>query len=155
MKKHKIENVELLKLIDYFKIQPQGVELTYNQIEQETGVAMDTNGKSLMRRAIKESERVYKVNHALGIWLDCLENATEIVTIQTTRVRRSIEKTVQTIKVVKPRYYHLMPKQEQELMNLRESFTNAALIEDKKSSLSTNKTKIITQNTEKIDIPKM
>lgn len=150
MNKHKIANVELIKLIDYFKSQPKGADLTYLQIEQETGISMDTAGKALMRKAVSASERVYKVRTGVGIWLDCLENATEIVTIKTKRVRTSMVKTIEAIKIVKPVYYRQLPKSEQQLMDMRESLISMTLSQEKEHTLKKQEIKILPQNDERI-----
>lgn len=130
MKTHKTENQDLIKLVSFFSDQSAGTELSYEQIQHDSGITMDVSGKALMRRAVKECGRVYKVKPGYGIWLDSKDNATEIVTIQTTRVRHTVEKTLTTIKILKPKYYNQLPKQEQQLMDLREGFVNMALAQD-------------------------
>jgi hypothetical protein len=126
----KTENLDLVKLFEYVLEQPLGTELSFLQIEHDTGVVMDSAGKGLIRRAVKEAEMRYKPARGKGIWLLSPVNATDIVTSKAKRMRRAAIEVRDTITVIHKRVYHLLPKQEQQLMELRENLVNAMLSQE-------------------------
>jgi hypothetical protein len=125
------------KLFAYLIDQPSGAELSYLQIEHDTGVRMDDKGKASMRQAVKECERTYKPLRGQGIWLDSVDNATDIVEGKVKRVRGAMVKVTETITIVRKREYDLLPLREQRMIDQKESFLRAALAIDKQGNVFT------------------
>ncbi len=123
----KTENIDKLKLEAYLQEQEPGTLITYESTEHDTGVAMDMDGKALMRAAFKNVKREYVIQRNVGWWLDCVKNASGIVEGKTQRAFRSFVRVKQTIEVIYPRYYHLLPEQERQLLDLRKVVTEAVL----------------------------
>ncbi len=153
MAEHKTENLDLLKLVAYIEEQQPGTLITYENTQHDTGVAMDMVGRGLMRKAFKEAHRTYKIRKGTGWWLDCLENATEIVHGKTKRVYAGFVRVKQTIEIVRPLYYRQLPEEEQKLLDIQSAVTEAALAQSKQLSSYHPKRKQISQTTETIPLP--
>jgi hypothetical protein len=151
--KHKTQNLDLLKLVSYIQEQPAGTVITYEAAHHDTAVAMDTEGKALMRQAFKEARRVYKIQKGVGWWLDCAQNASDIVDGKTRQVYNGFVRVKTTIEILRPLYYHMLPEEERKLIDLRASMTEVALTQARQVSAFTPKRKLLSQTRETIPLP--
>lgn len=95
-----------ITLSDYLLLQPKGALLSYTQIESDTGVKMDDQGKSYLRTALKRSKIEYTPIKGHGIELACVDNAMGIVGQKLNRVSSSIKRAEKTHLNIKSQFYN-------------------------------------------------
>ena len=107
-----------LTLISYLKDVEHGQILSYQQIEQDTGVKMDTpTGKSYLRTACKKLKREYSCLRGVGIELASAKTASTLVVGRLVRVDNAVKKAERTYKNVSLAFYNELPPQEQKQIN--------------------------------------
>lgn len=100
---------ELITLKGFFDGLPTGAYITYEEIEKETGIAMDTRGKGTMRTALKSLKLEYRSDVGKGIELECPANAMQLVTNKVKRSSNSLTSAGKTTAHLTEKYIHQLP----------------------------------------------
>ena len=116
MKKIGERNEETNRLIVYFQNMPDGMNLTYTQIQADTEVKMDDNGKAMLRSALKFLKREYDLVKGVGIELSSARNTSQIMVTRMSKVSNSIKKADTTHQNLM-KHYNDLNQQEQHNMN--------------------------------------
>lgn len=149
------KSTELLILTAYIENQPAGATLYYDQIEHDTGIVMDDDGRTKLRHAMEDAKREYKNIRSQGYILDSVELVTEIMSIHVKRIFSRVKRTQQAHRVLKPRYYPLMPKQERDLLDLQGVVLDTmAEAGERQKKFYEPKRKQLAQTTETVPLPK-
>lgn len=108
---------ETLTLINYLQDMPNGQYLTYKQIQKDTGIKMDLNGKSYLRTALKKLKKEYSCVIGDGIKLASPETATCIVVGKLVKVDRAVRRGEKTVNNITSNFYNEVTPQEQKQLN--------------------------------------
>jgi len=107
-----------LTLINYLKDVEHGQILSYQKIEQDTGVKMDKQaGKSYLRTACKKLKREYSCLRGVGIELASVKTASTLIVGRLVKVDNAVKKAERTYKNVSIAFYNELPPQEQKQIN--------------------------------------
>jgi hypothetical protein len=154
MKETRKELTDFWKLIAYIQEQPQGAIISYEQVQHDTLVIMDTNGRTKLRQAIERAEREYKNIIGQGYVLDSIELVTEIMSIHVQRIYSRVKRTQRAHRILRPKYYQLLPKEERERMDIQGGIIELmAEAGERQKALYAPKRKQIAQTTETIPLP--
>lgn len=104
---------QTLKLRAFLAQQPPGAQLTYDHIEQFTGIAMDINGRGKLRRAAAREHLAYDSVIGVGIELASPVNGVHIVGGRLERIRKAIMRTERTHAVIQQRFLDQMSEEDQ------------------------------------------
>lgn len=109
---------ESLTLVNYLKSVEHGQILSYQQIEQDTGVKMSTQaGKSYLRTACKKLRREYSCIRGVGIQLMGADNATTLIVGRLVRIDNAVKRGERTYNNVSVAFYNELPPAEQRQIN--------------------------------------
>ena len=108
---------ESLTLIKYLKTVEHGQILSYQKIEQETGVKMDTAGKSYLRTACKKLKREYSCLRGVGIEMASTKTASTLVIGRLVKIDNAVKRGERTYNNVSMAFYNELPAQEQKQIN--------------------------------------
>jgi len=111
-------SAEYVKLHTYFSDKPMGKFLSYKQIENDTEIVMDTDGKDLMRRVLYKMEIEYHCYKGDGIELIGGKNATIIVNNKWSRAARAADRGFRACNIAS-RIEHLMPESDRAQLSVR------------------------------------
>ena len=109
---------ESLKLIEYLKSIEHGQILSYQQIEKDTDVKMDTPaGRSYLRTACKKLKREYSCIRGVGIELASLKSATSLVIGRLVKIDNAVKRGERTYNNVSIAFYNELSPVEQRQIN--------------------------------------
>ena len=109
---------ESLKLINYLKSIEHGQILSYQQIEKDTGVKMNTQaGRSYLRTACKNLKREYSCLRGIGIELASAKTAATLVVGRLVKVDNAVKRAERTYKNVSIAFYNELNPAEQRQIN--------------------------------------
>jgi len=115
---------ESLTLINYLKDVEHGQILSYQQIEQDTGVKMNNPaGRSYLRTACKNLKREYSCLRGVGIKLASADSAMTLVVGRLVRIDNAVKRSERTYHNVSMAFYNELEPAEQKQIN----FVGAAL----------------------------
>jgi hypothetical protein len=146
---------EYRKLLSYVLDQPHGAKLGYLRVEHDTGVKMNTAGKTKLRRAIVASGHEYSVEPNIGYVLAAVATASAIADTRTQEVESRFRKLDRSLTVLAEAFLEELPDQEKELFTLRISVTRAmkSHIEQSKRLYSRKPPKQVQGTAEYIALP--
>jgi hypothetical protein len=104
---------EGLKLQVFIEGLEHGREISFLDIEKETGVRMDGNGRGCLRRALKRARREYS---AMTGWGLRLADASGVMPILSTRIRRidsSVKRADQSQKLLQEQFFESLSVEDQ------------------------------------------
>lgn len=107
---------ETLIIEEYLKDINPGTTITYSQIEQQTGVAMDNKGKKFLGTALKRLKLEKETIYGQGIVLSSPHNATRIVTHRLVKVDNAVKRAEKTHKNINSKFYNELNPEEQKKM---------------------------------------
>jgi hypothetical protein len=116
---------EYLTLVAFLKNQPNGAELMWLEIEEKTGVTMDSSGKAKFRAAIKSCKRRYDVIAGIGVELDSPENTKSIADRSIRGIMSSIHRSRDTFDILANRHVDKLPPDEQQELRRRQAMSVA------------------------------
>ena len=109
---------ESLTLVNYLKDVEHGQILSYQQIEQDTGVKMNTMaGRSYLRTACKKLKREYSCLRGVGIKLADKETATTLVIGRLVKIDNAVKRGERTYNNVSIAFYNELSPAEQKTIN--------------------------------------
>jgi hypothetical protein len=108
---------DTLTIINYLKDIPHGQYLTYEQIQTDTKVKMDTKGKSYLRTACKKLKREYSPVIGSGIELASAKSATGLVAHRLIRIDKAVKRGEKTYNNVTKDFYSEFTPIEQKQIN--------------------------------------
>lgn len=109
---------DTLTLIRYLEGVEHGQMLSYQKIEQDTGVKMDTPaGKSYLRTACKKLHREYSCLRGVGIELASPKSATTLVVGRLVKIDNAVKRGERTYNNVSIAFYNELPPAEQKQIN--------------------------------------
>ena len=109
---------ESLTLVNYLKSVEHGQILSYQQIEQETGVKMNTPaGRSYLRTACKKLKREYSCIRGVGIKLASADTATTLIIGRLVRIDNAVKRGERTYNNVSVAFYNELEPAEQRQIN--------------------------------------
>lgn len=109
---------ESLTLIKYLEGVEHGQILSYQKIEQDTGVNMSTPaGKSYLRTACKKLRREYSCLRGVGIELASPKTATTLIVGRLVKIDNAVKRGERTYHNVSVAFYNELPPQEQKQIN--------------------------------------
>lgn len=108
---------ESLKLIEYLKGIEHGQILSYQQIEQDTGVKMDNKGKSYLRTACKNLKREYSALKGIGIELASSKTASTLIVGRLIKIDNAVRRGERTYNNVSVAFYNELAPEEQRQIN--------------------------------------
>jgi hypothetical protein len=88
---------EYLQLRDYVAEQPHGILLSYNKVEEDTGIKMDVKGQAKLRRAILVNKREYVLQVGIGYELAQPSTAMSVVDTGINRIENSFKRAERRI----------------------------------------------------------
>ncbi len=109
---------ESLRLIEYFKGVEHGQMLSYQQIEKDTGVKMDTPaGRSYLRTACKNLRREYSCIRGVGIEMASPQNASTLIIGRLAKIDNAVKRGERTYNNVSIAFYNELTPAEQRQIN--------------------------------------
>lgn len=109
---------ESLTLVNYLKGVEHGQILSYQQIEQDTGVKMDTPaGRSYLRTACKKLKREYSCIRGVGIQLASADTASTLVIGRLVKIDNAVKRGERTYNNVSVAFYNELSPVEQRQIN--------------------------------------
>jgi hypothetical protein len=107
-----------LKLVNYLKDIEHGQILSYQQIEKDTGVKMNTQtGRSYLRTACKKLRREYSCLRGIGIQLASVNTATTLVVGRLVKIDNAVKRGERTYNNVSLAFYNELAPEEQKQLN--------------------------------------
>jgi len=115
------------KLARYLEAQKDGDELTFVQIEQETGITMGvrTAGRDLLRRALRKVARPYEAIRATGIRLSAPTTAMTVLRGRVVRIDGAVRVAARTQRQLQERHLEQMSSDDQRKMLMAAGFFGA------------------------------
>jgi hypothetical protein len=104
---------QTLKLRAFLAQQPPGARLTYEYIEQFTGITMDDAGRGKLRRAAAREHLPYDTMIGMGIELASPGNGVHIIGGRLERIRHAITRTEKTHANIQARFLDAMSEEDQ------------------------------------------
>lgn len=104
---------ETLKLVDYFGRCKPGQQMTYESIENATGVTMDERGKSFMRTALHKLKIEYSVIIGKGIKLADPGTTMPIVVHKLGRIDKAVKRAERSQKNLQQKFFDSLDVPEQ------------------------------------------
>jgi hypothetical protein len=104
---------QTLKLRAFLAGQPPGARLSYDYIEQFTGITMDAVGRDKLRRAAAREHLPYDTMIGEGIVLADAGNGVHIIGGRLERIRHAITRTEKTHANIQSRFLDAMSKEDQ------------------------------------------
>jgi hypothetical protein len=125
------------ELIEYFRSAPNGAEVAWSQIAAETGIAMTTLGRSLVRRALKKLKRPYAAVRGVGVTLSAPSNALTIMSSRFIRIDSAVRRADTTREQLAERHFDQLETRDQNRMLTLAGFFGAvrAFASDAKSKI--------------------
>lgn len=108
-----IVSKETLKLQAYIEQQKPGTELSYYKISHDTGVELDTKGKTYLRTALHRAKKEYTTIHNQGIVLADKNNAMDIVTHRLDKIDKAVKRGEKTHKNIQAQFFDSLPLEKQ------------------------------------------
>lgn len=109
---------ESLTLINYLKDVEHGQILSYQQIEQDTGVNMNTQaGRSYLRTACKKLKREYSCIRGVGIKLASADTASTLIIGRLVKIDNAVKRGERTYNNVSVAFYNELDPAEQRQIN--------------------------------------
>ena len=109
---------ESLALVNYLKDVEHGQILSYQQIEQDTGVKMNTQaGRSYLRTACKKLKREYSCLRGVGIQLMGVNTATTLIVGRLVKIDNAVKRGERTYNNVSVAFYNELSPAEQKKIN--------------------------------------
>jgi hypothetical protein len=95
---------ETLKIENYLRTLDEGTCISYDEIHKQTGVRMDTKGKSYLRTAMKRCGYQYLCKPGNGVELASPESAMTITAHSLVKVDGAVRKSAKTTKSLYERF---------------------------------------------------
>src|ERR1035437_9094044 len=109
---------ESLTLVNYLKDVEHGQILSYQQIEKDSGVKMNTQaGRSYLRTACKKLKREYSCIRGIGIKLASADTATTLVIGRLVKIDNAVTRGARTYNNVSVAFYNELSPAEQQQIN--------------------------------------
>ena len=109
---------DTLTLIRYLEGVDHGQILSYQKIEQDTGVNMNTHaGRSYLRTACKQLHREYSCLRGVGIEMASPKSATTLVVGRLIKIDNAVKRGERTYNNVSVAFYNELPPSEQKQIN--------------------------------------
>lgn len=109
---------ESLTLVNYLKDVEHGQILSYQQIEKDSGVKMNTQaGRSYLRTACKKLRREYSCIRGVGIKLASADTATTLVIGRLVKIDNAVKRGERTYNNVSVAFYNELSPAEQKQIN--------------------------------------
>ena len=102
-----------LVLENYIKNKKPGATLSYNQIENETGITMNNKGKSYLRTAFKRLKRIYSVKMGYGIKIAESIDTMPILVNKLTKINKAVDRADKTHKTLESQFFNELSNAEQ------------------------------------------
>ena len=103
---------ESLKLISFFNDRQPGEEISYTEIEQGSGVRMDTRGKAFMRTALKRLGREYATHKGRGIELASPKNGLAIIANKVIKIDNAVKRGERTTRNIQRAFINVMDERD-------------------------------------------
>lgn len=109
---------DALILMAYLESTPPGVKLPYAQIEQDTGIEMNYNGKQMLYRALRRKKIDYDTVRGEAIIVVSADNGLKIVGKKTHKVVGAVDRATETTNRIAERFIEDMPPEKQKVLKL-------------------------------------
>lgn len=116
---HTIQEVSqnTLKLEGIFSAAAPGEFFSYSQLQQISGIRMDSRGKSYIKGAFRRLKTPYETIRGQGVKILSKDNATRIVIRDVVKIDNSIKRAEKTTRQVKNIVYDQLPEEERRNIN--------------------------------------
>jgi len=143
---------ESLKIITFLNKCNNGDILSYDKIQEETGVKMNTFGKSYLRTAVNKCGLVYGCIRGYGIKLADAQSTMSLVTHRLGKITSTVKKANKTQKTLVSQFLEeLSPPEQKQILFIGAIFGAIKVAADNgKLIYSNNK---ISNNSSRIDLP--
>ena len=140
-----------LKIQNYLEEQEVGTELSYKNIEHNTKVKMDLNGKANLRTALKRGKIEYSTIQGYGIKLADADSTMKILSQKTIKIDRAVKRAEKSHKNLQEQFFESLDEQHQkELLYIGAVFGAIRVAAENGKVIYSKKTKKITNS---INIP--
>lgn len=96
---------ETLRIEEFLKTLHNGQQVSYSEIEKQSGVKMNARGRGFMRTALKRLNLEFTTIHGEGIELGSPDNAMRIISTRIVRIDNSVRRAEKTVKNVHDKFY--------------------------------------------------
>ena len=131
-----------IKLYNYFRGLSPGTELSYCQIENDTGIKMDEIGKNHMRTALNKAKIEYDLIWGYGIVLAQPDNVIKILNTKLIKIDNAVKKADKTNKNLGVFYSELPPHEQKQVLMVGAVFGAIRVAADNGKRLYKHKNKI-------------
>lgn len=145
------EDYKILKT--YVAEKPHGHLLEYITVQKETGVLMDSKGRSKLRNAIIKSEREYIPVASVGYELADIKNAGNIQRRRNRHLHNTVTTTVRCTVTIKKTFEGQLPEADQVLIDGTSQFLKVILEKSGTLETKTEMQKLNMPSIPKIEIP--
>ena len=104
---------ETLILQTYIEGLDNGAELSWEKIENDTGILMDNNNKAHLRTACKRARREYSCIYGYGIRLADTESVMPILTNRLVKIDKTVKRGEKSQKILQEQFFHTLSEKEQ------------------------------------------
>lgn len=147
---------ETLKIQAFIEEQQHGSVVTYVEVQQTTGVRMDTNGKAKLRRALKRARREYSPIIGAGIRLAAADAVLSLVSHRLTSINNATKRGDKTTRLLHEQFFASLGLEEQRQILFAGAVFGAIRIAAENGKLLYGKQKqIANDGTIHIPIPKI
>jgi hypothetical protein len=106
-------NEQSLRLAEFLRGLEPGANLSYLQIENETGVKMDMQGKGYLRRCLKRLKLEYSCRSGYGVQLANAETVMPILSTRICQIDHAVKRGNRTQKLLQEQFYDLLTAEDQ------------------------------------------
>jgi hypothetical protein len=104
---------DTLKLQEFIARQPHGAILAYAEIQRETGVEMNLNGKSHLRQAMKHLRREYSSIRNHGVRLADANGVMPILSSRIKRIDKAVNRADRSQRILQDQFFTSLNEQDQ------------------------------------------
>lgn len=116
---------EMLAIKDFLSDAPDGAIIPYSDIENKSGVKMDSRGKQYMRSALHSLGREYACVRGYGVELSSADNSDVLVGSRLIKIDRAVKRGERTTSRVIAKHLEDMPQKTREKVLLAGSIFGA------------------------------
>lgn len=109
---------ETLQIENVLKTLPPGTIVTYQELQDQSGVKMDGKGKSYLRTATNRLKLQYSPIRGIGIKLCCPETATSIIASKVIGIDNKVKKAAKSTKIIQEKFYDKLSPADQQHVNI-------------------------------------
>lgn len=103
---------DTLKLEEFIGRQPHGAVLAYADIQRETGIEMNLNGKAHLRQAMRHLRREYSNIRNHGVRLADASGVMPILSSRISRINKAVKRADRSQRILQDEFYNSLNEQD-------------------------------------------